>query len=192
MGILETIDALNLSDEEKARMRREYSEEVDPLKNENSTLKTNDRRDRVKTEILVLSEAGFKNAPKALAFLRRLYLSPDAEEPGVVLFADHELGLSGDESTGATKREEMSTKGAFEHFFSLLPTDADGKLKVMLSSQGDITDDHGKPKTGDDVVDKDANTTEHKNSLGRAIGREIGRPSRDKRYGGRQSSGGGE
>jgi hypothetical protein len=179
VGILETIDALNLSDEEKARMRREYSEEVDPLKTENSTLKMTDRRERVRVEIANLSDAGLKDAPKALAFLRRLYLSPDAEEPGVVLFADHELGLSGDESTGATKREEMSTKSAFEHFFSLLPTDADGKLKV-------------KPKTGDDAADADANTAEHKSSLGRAIGREIGRPSREKRYGGRQSSGGGE
>lgn len=192
MGILETIEALNLSDEEKARMRREYAEEVDPLKGENSTLKANDRRERVRVEIANLSDAGLKDAPKALAFLRRLYLSPDAEEPGVVLFADHELGLTGDESTGATGREEMSTKAAFEKFFSLLPTDTDGKLKVMLSSQGDITEDHGKPKTGDDVADADANTAAHKSSLGKAIGREIGRPSREKRYGGRQSSGGGE
>jgi len=192
VGILETIDALNLSDEEKARMRREYSEEVDPLKQRNTALEMSDRRERVKVEIANLSDAGLKDAPKALAFLRRLYLSPDAEEPGVVLFADHELGLTGDESTGATKREEMSTKAAFEHFFSLLPTDADGKLKVMLSAQGDITDDHGKPRTGDDVADAEANTAAHKSSLGKAIGREIGRPSREKRYGGRQSSGGGE
>lgn len=192
MGILETIEALNLSDEEKARMRREYAEEVDPLKTERDRLQASDRRERVKVEIANLSDAGLKDAPKALAFLRRLYLSPDAEEPGVVLFADHELGLTGDESTGATARQEMSTKAAFEHFFSLLPTDGDGKLKVMLSSQGDITDEHGKPKTGDDVLDADANTAAHKSSLGRAIGREIGRPSREKRYGGRQSSGGGE
>jgi hypothetical protein len=192
VGILETIDALNLSDEEKARMRREYAEEVDPLKSENSTLKASDRSERVKVEIANLSDAGLKDAPAALAFLRRLYLSPDAEEPGVVLFADHELGLSGNEATGATAREEMSTKAAFEKFFSLLPKDKDGKLKVTLSDQGDITDDHGKPRTGDDVADADAKTAEHKSSLGRAIGREIGRPSREKRYGGRQSSGGGE
>jgi hypothetical protein len=192
VGILETIDALSLSDEDKARMRREYAEEVDPLKTERDTLKQTDRRERVKVEIANLADAGLKEAPAALAFLRRLYLSPDAEEPGVVLFADHELGLSGDEATGARNREEMSTKAAFEHFFSLLPKDKDGKLKVTLSDQGDITDDHGKPKTGDNVADADANTAEHKSSLGRAIGRDIGRPSREKRYGGRQSSGGGE
>jgi hypothetical protein len=192
VGILETIDALSLSDEDKARMRREYAEEVDPLKTERDTLKQTDRRERVKVEIANLADAGLKEAPAALAFLRRLYLSPDAEEPGVVLFADHELGLSGDEATGARNREEMSTKAAFEHFFSLLPKDSDGKLKVTLSDQGDITDDHGKPKTGDNVADADANTAEHKSSLGRAIGRDIGRPSREKRYGGRQSSGGGE
>jgi hypothetical protein len=192
VGILETIDALNLSDEEKARMRREYAEEVDPLKTENSTLKGNDRRERVKVEIANLSDAGLKDAPAALAFLRRLYLSPDAEEPGVVLFADHELGLSGDEATGAHAREEMSTKAAFEKFFSLLPKDKDGKLKVALSDQGTVTEDHGQPLTGDAALDADANTAAHKSSLGKAIGREIGRPSREKRYGGRQSSGGGE
>jgi hypothetical protein len=192
VGILETIDALNCSDEEKARMRREYAEEVDPLKTERDNLKANDRAGRVRVEIANLSDAGLKEAPKALAFLRRLYLSPDAEEPGVVLFADHELGLSGDESTGARSREEMSTKQAFEHFFSLLPQDKDGKLKIALSDQGVLTEDHGKPKTGDDVADADANTAAHKSSLGRAIGREIGRPSREKRYGGRTSSGGGE
>jgi hypothetical protein len=192
VGILETIDALNLSDEDKARMRREYAEEVDPLKQRTTTLEANDRRERVKVEIANLSDAGLKDAPRALAFLRRLYLSPDAEEPGVVLFADHELGLTGDEATGATARQEMSTKSAFETFFSLLPTDTDGKLKISLSAQGDITDDHGKPRTGDDVADADAVTAEHKSSLGKAIGREIGRPSRAKRYGGRQSSGGGE
>ena len=192
MGILETIEALNLSDEEKARMRREYAEEVDPLKTERDRLQTNDRRERVKVEIANLADSGLKEAPAALAFLRRLYLSPDAEEPGVVLFADHELGLSGDEATGAHGREEMSTKAAFEKFFSLLPKDTDGKLKIALSEQGDLTDDHGKPRTGDDVADADAKTAEHKSSLGRAIGRDIGRPSREKRYGGRQSSGGGE
>jgi hypothetical protein len=190
VGILETIDALNLSDEEKARMRREYAEEVDPLKTERDRLAATDRSERVKVEIANLSDAGLKEAPAALAFLRRLYLSPDAEEPGVVLFADHELGLSGDEATGATAREEMSTKAAFEKFFSLLPKDTDGKLKIALSEQGDVTEEHGKPdKGGDDAEEK---TAEHKSSLGRAIGRDIGRPSREKRYGGRQSSGGGE
>jgi len=192
VGILETIDTLNLSDEEKARMRREYAEEVDPLKSERDRLQANDRSERVRVEIANLSDAGLKEAPAALAFLRRLYLSPDAEEPGVVLFADHELGLSGDEATGARAREEMSTKAAFEHFFSLLPKDTEGKLKLVLSDQGDITDEHGKPKTGDDLADAEANTAAHKESLGRAIGQPIGRPSRAKRYGGRTSSGGGE
>jgi hypothetical protein len=192
VGILETIDALNCSDDEKARMRREYAEEVDPLKAERDRLAASDRSDRVKVEIANLSDAGLKDAPAALAFIRRLYLSPDAEEPGVVLFADHELGLTGNDATGATAREEMSTKGAFEKFFSLLPKDKDGKLKIALSDQGSVTDDHGQPLTGDDAADAEKNTAAHKKSLGAAIGREIGRPSREKRYGGRQSSGGGE
>ena len=190
MGILETIDALNLSDEEKARMRREYEAEVDPLRTENSSLKTKDRGDRVKAEILALSEAGWNKAPRALAFVRRVYLSPDAEEPGVVLFADHELGLSGDDATGATQREEMSAKKVLETFFSLLPTDKDGKLKIELSDQGDLTDDHGKPPAGD-ADDADAKTAAHKSSLGKALGRTIDRPSLGKRYAG-YTSGGGE
>ncbi len=190
MGILETIDALNCSDEEKARMRREYEEEVNPLRTENQTLRTNDRRESVKLAIAELSDAGFKDAPRALAFVRRLYLSPDAEEPGVVLFADHELGLSGDEATGATAREEMSVKKAFETFFEMLPRDKDGKLKITLSDQGTITDDHGQPLVGD-KSDAAANTEAHKASLGSALGRSIDRPSRDKRYRG-WTSGGGE
>jgi hypothetical protein len=190
VGILETIDGLNLSDEEKARMRREYEAEVDPLKTERDRLQANDRASRVKVDIANLADAGLKDAPKALAFLRRLYLSPDAEEPGVVLFADHELGLTGDEATGARTREEMSTKQAFETFFSLFPTDKDGKLKIALSDQGNLLEEHGRPDKGDD--DPDEKTEKHKSSLGRAIGRDIGRPSREKRYGGRQTSGGGE
>ena len=192
MGILETIDALNLSDDEKARMRREYAAEVDPLKTDRDRLAANDRAGRVRVEIANLADAGLKDAPAALAFLRRLYLSPDAEEPGVVLFADHELGLTGNDATGATAREEMSTKAAFEKFFSLLPKDPAGKLKLALSDQGSVTDDHGQPLTGDDAADADKKTEQHKASLGRAIGKPIGRPSREARYGGRQSSGGGE
>jgi hypothetical protein len=189
VGILETIDAMDLSDEEKARMRREYEEEVNPLRTEVGTLRTNDRREKVKTEILALSEAGFKDAPRALAFVRRLYLSPDAEEPGVVLFADHELSLTGEEATGATTRESMSVAQAFRTFFSLLPADKDGKLKVTLSDQGTVTDDHGKPAVGDrnDAVEQ---TAAHKESLGRSLGRTIDRPSRDKRYKGFSSGGG--
>lgn len=191
MGILETIDSLNLSDEDKAKLKREHGEVVDPLTSEVGTLRTSDRREKVKTEILALSEAGFKEAPAALAFVRRVYLSPDAEEPGVVLFADHELDLTGDEATGARSREEMSVAGAFRHFFSLLPKDPDGKLKMALSDQGNVTDDHGRPDSGD-PNDADARTAEHKSSLGKAIGTTIGRPSRDKRYGGRYTSGGGD
>lgn len=190
MGILETIDALNLSDEDKARMKSEYESEVNPLRTENSSLKTRDRSERVKAEIALLSDAGWNKAPAALAFVRRVYLSPDAEEPGVVLFADHELGLSGSDATGAVQREEMSAKKVLETFFSLLPTDKDGKLKLALSDQGDLTDDHGKPLTGDDLVDSDAKTAQHKSSLGKALGRTIDRPSLGKRYGATVSGGG--
>jgi hypothetical protein len=184
VGFLESIDAMNLSDDEKARLRREYSEEVDPIQSEVGRLRTESRKGTVSAEIANLADAGFKEAPRALAFVRRVLLSPDAEEPGVVLFADHELGLSGDDATGATSREEMSVAQAFRHFFSLLPTDTDGKLKVTLSGQIAETENHGKPKVGDNEADAEANTAEHKSSLGRSIGREIGRPSRAKRYGG--------
>lgn len=191
MGFLETLEArTDITDEAKALLRAEFSGEVDPLRNEVGTLRTNDRREKVTTQIAELADAGFKDAPRALAFVRRLYLSPDSDEPGVVLFADHELGLSGEEATGSHSREEMSVKKAFETFFSYLPRDDDGKLKIQLSSQGSVVEDHGRPAGGNTKEDAETKTAEHKSSLGAAIGVDIGRPSRNKRYKGFTSGGG--
>lgn len=181
MGLLEDIDALTLSDDEKNKLKRSYGIEVDPLKNELGILKGGSRRDSTTKYIAELSDAGLKHAPRALAFVQRVLLSPDSEEPGVVLLSDTELNLSGDDATGARTSEDMSVKQVLETFFELLPRDKDGKLAMELSDQGDVTQDAGKPDNGDGT-DQDAKSEEHRKSLSRRIGTEIGRPSRSKRY----------
>ena len=82
MGILETIDGMDLSDEQKDKLRQEYSADVDPLKTENDSLKAKDRRSSVEEEVKALGGIGLSAAPGLLKFYRRVLLSGDAEEPG--------------------------------------------------------------------------------------------------------------
>jgi hypothetical protein len=96
VGILEEIDKLELSDEQKETLRREYSTELDPLKNENDSLKAKDRRQSVDDEVKALAALGLSDSPGLLKYYRRALLSPDSEEPGAVLLSDTEMHLSGD------------------------------------------------------------------------------------------------
>jgi len=171
MGVLESIAKLDLSDEEKEALRKEYREEVQPLR-------TNSKRNEVDAEIALLSDAGFETAPGALAFFRQVMLSDDGE-PGLVLLSDDELNLSGDDATGTKKREGISTADTLRKFVSLLPRTQEGKLD--LGAQVNLSDDHGKPEEGD-PSDEDKRD-ERRNSLGRATGRAI-KPVSRSRYGG--------
>ena len=130
MGILETIDGMDLSDEQKEKLRQEYSADVDPLKTENDSLKAKDRRQSVEDEVKALAAIGFSEAPGLLKYYRRALLSPDSEEPGAVLLSDSEMHLSGDVATGATGREEISVAGALRKFVELLPRNNEGKLDL--------------------------------------------------------------
>lgn len=176
MGILETIDALELSDEQKEQLRREYSGEVDPLKTENDSLKARDRRSSVEDEVKTLGGMGFSEAPGLLKFYRRVLLSGDAEEPGAVLLSDNEMNLSGDAATGATGREEISVAGALRKFVELLPRNNEGKLEL---SDINLTDDHGRPEDGGEP-DKATKDDEARENLGAITGRPIKRTR--KRY----------
>jgi hypothetical protein len=177
VGILETIDALELSDEQKEQLRREYSGEVDPLKTENDSLKARDRRSSVEDEVKTLGGMGFSEAPGLLKFYRRVLLSGDAEEPGAVLLSDNEMNLSGDAATGATGREEISVAGALRKFVELLPRNTEGKLN--LSDQALELEDHGRPEDGGEP-DKATKDDEARENLSAITGRNIKRTR--KRY----------
>lgn len=152
MGLIDILDSLNLSDEEKAKIRQEHEQEVVNLSNENATLKARDRRESVEQEVQDLASLGLEEAPGLLKFYRRALLSDD-EEPGAVLLSDNELNLSGDTATGAGGREEISVAGALRKFVELLPRNQEGKLN--LSDQA-LVNNAGDPTPIGDNPDKDS------------------------------------
>ena len=174
MGILETIDKLELADEVKEQLRKEHQSEFDPLKSENDSLKARDRQHEVEEEVKSLAGLGFSEAPGLLKFYRRVLLSADAEEPGAVLMSDSEMNLSGDLATGATGREEISVATALRKFVELLPRSQEGKLN--LSDMALSTEDHGRPEEGGEGE----STEDHKENLSKITGRDITRTR--KRY----------
>jgi hypothetical protein len=185
VGFVEEIEKLELSDDAKQVLLREHGAELDPLKSERDTLKATSRRQDIDGEVEALKSIGFSEAPGLLKFYRRALMSPDSEEPGAVLLSDTELGLSGEEATGATGREEMSVAGALRKFVELMPRNNEGKLQLSDMS---LTDDHGRPEDGGEGGTE--TSEEHRSNLAKITGREVKRTR--KRYGGHVVSGGGE
>lgn len=183
MGILETIDKLELSDEQKDELRREYASDVDPLKTERDSLKAKSRQQTVEDEVKALGSLGLSEAPGLLKFYRRVLLSPDSEEPGAVLLSDSELHLSGDQATGASGREEMSVAGVLRKFVELLPRNNEGKLEL---SDMNLADDHGRPEEGGQ--EEGETTDDHRKNLEKITGRSLTRTR--KRYGAMVTGGG--
>lgn len=187
MGFLEEINSLDLSDDVKQKLIREHSSEVDPLKNENDTLKSRDRRSTVEDEVKSLGNMGFSEAPGLLKYARRVLLSPDAEEPGAVLLSDNEMGLSGDLATGATGREEVSAAKVLRTFISLMPTNDQGK--VNLSDVAVVTDAEDRPASGNKTREEE--TDEHRSGLEKVTGRSLKR-TRNRYRGGVPAPSGGD
>jgi hypothetical protein len=183
VAFLDFIDSLSLSDEEKDRLRREHDQEVSPLKNENENLKARDKRDSVESDVQALAALGFSDAPGLLKFVRRLYLSPTAEEPSAVLLSDSEMGLSGDNATGATNRETISAINAVRQFINLMPRNDKGKIN--LADVG-VVDNAIRPEDGGEAD----STEEHRANLAKITGRPIERTR--KRYGVASVTAGGE
>lgn len=192
MGYVEDIQEMDLADDVKQTLIQAHQKEIDPIRDENRTLSAETRKDKVEQEIGVLSGMGFEDAPGLLAWVRRIYLSSDAEAPGAVLLADNELGLSGVQASGATGREEISVAGAIRKFIELMPKE-DGKLKLQFTEQITGDGDHGRPDDGGEPSDEERET-ERRARTNRLSGRPINRDEvRSKRY--RRSSsisGGGE
>lgn len=150
MGLLDVIDSLELSDEQKEQLRREHESEVGTIQSENQTLKRARKTEAVEAEVKALGDMGFaEEAPGLLAWVRRVYLSDD-EGPGLVLLSDSELNLSGDQATGASGKEEITVANAVRKFIELMPKNQEGKLKVALSDQASLSDDHSRPGNGDE------------------------------------------
>lgn len=186
MGFIEDVQArTDIGDDIKTALITSFRGEVDPLK-------AASRKTEVETEITQLSDLGFSDAPGLLAFTRRVFLSDD-KEPGIVLFSDNELGLSGAEATGATGKEEMSAAGVLREFIKRLPRSEEGGLKVMLSDQASSTDDHGHPGNGDGNETDEEKATKRAERSARLSGKKIDRAAvRGRRYGQATITAGGE
>jgi hypothetical protein len=170
VGLLETIDSLELSDEQKDALKQQYGVEIGSKDDEVNRLRRRNRKTEVETEITALSALGFSESPGLLKFVRRCYLSDDGQ-PGSVLLSDADLELSGDEAVGARSEEEISVAGAIREFIKLMPRTQEGNLK--LSDQALAGDDHGKPadeeQEGQEA--KDARRQRVESTLGRPIER---------------------
>lgn len=191
MGYVEDIQAMDLADDVKQTLIQAHNAEIDPIRDQNRTLSAETKKDKVEAEIGTLGSMGFEDAPGLLAWVRRIFLSADAEEPGAVLLADNELGLSGDHASGATGREEISVAGAIRKFIELMPKE-DGKLKVNFSQQVTGDGDHGRPDEGGEPSEEEKQT-QRRERASRLSGRPINRDEvRSKRYRTASITGGGE
>jgi hypothetical protein len=181
---------MDLADDVKQTLIDAHIAEVSPLRESNQTLQARANRERVNGEVEALKNLGFEEAPGLLAYVRRVFLSADAEEPGAVLLSDNEMGLSGDQATGSSTREEVSVAGALRKFIELMPKSEDGKLKMALSDQVPPGGTHVKP--GDDL-DDEQREAQRVERTSRLSGRPIDRAAvRSKRYGQASITGGGE
>lgn len=165
MGLLDTLDTLDLADDVKERIRQEHEGEVSEKTTELSVLRAKARRKDVDDEIENLKKLGFSEAPGLLKFVRRVLLSDDSE-PGLVLLSDQEMQLSGDAATGATNKEEISVAGAVRKLIELMPKKDE---KIVLSDQI-LLDGSGDKPDNDDIVNGDEKTDEHRQNLAKITG----------------------
>jgi hypothetical protein len=171
VGLLEEIDKLELSDEQKATLRTEYGVEVGSKDDEITALRRRNRKDAVEAEISELG-ALFSDAPGLLKFVRRVYLSDD-EQPGMVLLSDDDLELEGDQRTGARTEEDITTAAAIREFIQLLPRNSEGKL--ALSDQALITGDHDAPDRSSGDVESDEQKVARRDRVAGVLGRPVER-----------------
>ncbi len=172
MGLLEEIDKLELSDDAKAALRKEYGSEVGSKDDQITALRRRNRKEAVEQEVKDIGVL-FADAPGLLKFVRRVYLSDD-EQPGAVLLSDDDLELEGDQRTGSRSEDEISVAGAIREFIQLLPRNAEGKL--ALSDQALVTGDHDAPdKSGSDSDESDAAKAAARERVSGVLGRPVER-----------------
>jgi len=174
-GFLETLDALELTDEQKEQLRQGHDEELTPLQEAQRLSAAQARRAAVDKEIEELGKLGFSDQPGMLKYARRVFLSDD-QEPGIVLLSDGDLELDKDEQIGAKSREEVSTADVLRKFISLIPRDDDGKL--ALSDQILASDDIEEKPEEEEGADEEKAKAESRKRASKLIGRPITRKGR--------------
>lgn len=183
MGLLETLDSLDLSDDVKNAIRSEHEAEVQTSSAELAQLRAQTRRENVEREVEDLKALGLSE-PGLLKFVRRVLLSDD-QEPGLVLLSDNEMQLSGEQATGASNREEISVAGALRKFIELIPRSQEGR--ISLSDL--VTDTNGDDRPGDgEPDDPAAKSAQARENLGKITGQPVTRTR--KRYQGGALAGG--
>lgn len=162
MGYIEEIDQMDLSDEVKSDLKAKYLADTRPQR-------VAGYRSEADEFVQLLSDAGLEKAPGFLKRIRRIMMSEDAHEPAAILMSDAELGLTGDEATGATGREEVTLAQEIKALFSLLPGFQEKKLKIDLGAMA-LADEAGvKPDDGGDPT-PDEKTKEARTNLRRVTG----------------------
>jgi len=196
VGFIEEIDAMDVPEETKAKLKTAHLSEIDPLRAERERLARESKKDKVEEEVksigALFSDEDGNMSPQAISlmkFTRRLFLSDTdadpSQEPEAVLLADHELGLSGDQATGAHSQEGITAAGAVRKFIELLPTaEKDGKVRLLLSDVALMADDHSR-EPGSGATESDDEHAQRANHLASATGLEAPKRTRRRYNGGR-------
>lgn len=114
------LDSLGLSDEIRTQVEaalRTRDEEIERLQAE-------DRKSKVEQEIAELSDAGFREAPGLLKYVRRVKLRDDGEIAGI-LAADDE-----------NKEQEVTLSQVIDGFIERLPKNQEGKYELSAQALG--------------------------------------------------------
>lgn len=135
-------EGLQLSDEQKAELERQFSAE----QTDTDELKRLRRESKEKAVDEKIEGFGLSDNPGIAKFLKRVYMADDAGETAAVLLADPEN----------PQEKSISLSEAFDEFLGLVKKQGD--LKIALSAQGTQHDDHG--RAPDDASDEVATTHE--------------------------------
>jgi hypothetical protein len=183
VGLIDKVRELGLDDDVVKMLEREHDAEVTPLREIARRDSARAKLGDVEKKVENLSNMGFNDAPDALAFYRRVQLSDTQdgnEGPAIVLMSDSDLGLSGDQATGASGRQEMSASEMLDAFIAKFPVSEEGKLKVALSDQALANEDTDRPESGAEKS-REEQTEDHRKGLSGAIGRDV-KPRNRNRY----------
>jgi hypothetical protein len=183
VGFIDTINALDLSDEVKQQMIREHESEVAPLQDDLTARRARDKKINVETEVTALSDLIGNEQVGALKFYRQVLLSDD-EEPGVVLLSDDDLHLEGDQRVGASGKREISTAAALKEFVGLMRTSAKNG-RVDLSDKVELADvSHDRPDNDDNSTPA-ARSEQARRGIEKATGQVVPARTRSRYSGGR-------
>lgn len=176
MGLLDKLDELELSDDQKELIRQEHEADIAPYQEQAQLASARARRQAVENEIKELGTLGFSDQPGLLAFVRRVYLSDD-EQPGLVLMSDQDLELDGETATGARTREEVTAAGVLRKFIEMAKRADDGKL--ALSDQILASENVEDPPEEEEGGDDENKYKESRKRAAKMLGRPITRKSRN-------------